>query len=96
MFISRRTVFLFRSLALINPDVREFIHPKVSQICGTPLFALIRQGGIALDCLVGAGYSSSLERDRRTGSVQFSSVSPFTRPNSAVLFVTSLIPRLRA
>lgn len=42
------------------------------------------------------GYSSALERERRTRSVQFSSVSPFTRLNSAVLFVTSLRPRLRA
>ena len=46
--------------------------------------------------LAGAGYSSSVERERRTGSAQFSIVSPFMRPNSAVLFVTSLSPRLRA
>ena len=45
--------------------------------------------------LAGAGYSSSIERERRRGRVQFSTVSPLTRPNSAVLFVTSLSPRLR-
>lgn len=45
---------------------------------------------------LGGGYLSSLEREGRPGSVQFSSVSPFTRPNSAVLLVTSLSPRLRA
>ena len=42
------------------------------------------------------GYLSSVERERRPGSVQFSIASPFTRPNSAVLFVTSTRPRLRA
>lgn len=41
-------------------------------------------------------YSSSLERVRRIGSVQFSSVSPFTRPNSAMLFVTRRSPSARA
>jgi hypothetical protein len=55
----------------------------------------LRFGCIAKDHLIGAGYSS-LARGRRTGSVQFSSVRPFTRPNSAVFFVTSLSPRLRA
>jgi hypothetical protein len=48
------------------------------------------------DCRTAARYSSPLERVRRTGSVQFSSVSPFTRPNSAVLFVTSRSPSVRA
>ena len=47
-------------------------------------------------CLAGAGYSSSIERERRRGRVQFSTVSPLTRANSAVLLVTSLSPRLRA
>ena len=51
---------------------------------------------VRLPVLTG-GYLSSVERTRRTGRVvQFSSVSPFTRPNSAMLFVTSLSPRLRA
>jgi hypothetical protein len=36
------------------------------------------------------------ERFRGTGSVQFSRISPFTRLNSAMLFVISLSPRLRA
>jgi hypothetical protein len=40
------------------------------------------------------GYLSSVARTRRTGRVvQFSSVRPLTRLNSAMLFVTSLSPR---
>jgi hypothetical protein len=56
----------------------------------------IRSDLMTWDCLVGAGYPSSIERERRPRHVQFSTVSPLTRPNSAVLFVTSLSPRLRA
>lgn len=36
------------------------------------------------------------QRERRAGSVQFSSVKSRTRSNSAVLFVTSVSPRARA
>ena len=46
--------------------------------------------------LLCGGYLSPFERLRETGTAQFSRVSPFTRLNSATLFVTSLSPRLRA
>jgi len=57
---------------------------------------LIRFGRTVWTCPFAVSYSSSLERERRTASVPFSSVRPFTRPNSAVLFVTSRSPRVRA
>ena len=44
----------------------------------------------------GRRYSPALGRGRRAGCVQFSSVSPFTRPNSPVLFVTRRRSRERA
>lgn len=50
-------------------------------------------GGIAR--ILTSGYGSSVGRVRRTGRVvQFSSARPCTRLNSAMLFVTSLSPRL--
>ena len=83
----------FRRWSAVNPgvvvDEREIL----------PLLDCERRDLLRRHCagtvFVGASYWSSLERERRTASVQFSSVSPFTRPNSAVLFVTSLSPRLR-
>jgi len=87
-----------RSSISASMDVRSMIRSRSREVNvkSSRCSGLIRFGGIIRDWVVGAGYSLSLERERLTGAVQFSTVSPFTRPNSAVLFVTSLSARLRA
>jgi hypothetical protein len=69
---------------------------RSERLCGLEAFFQLGIDRRALNDQVAARYSSPLERGRRTGSVQFSSVSPFTRANSALLFVTSRSPSVRA
>lgn len=76
--------------------VERTSRPRVGHMALPPHRQLGRSALAAARVLT-RGYLSSVARGRRTERVvQFSSVRPLTRLNSATLFVTSLSPRLRA
>ena len=81
----------------IDTHVRSMIR---SRSLGVRLNSIRWSGAIRFRRMFVIGRTAArylpLERVRRTDSVQFSSESPFTRPNSAVLFVTSRSPSVRA